>query len=203
MIHHDVEQSSPAWWELHRAIASASSFDRIITPKQGKLSASCDDLIAELIAQKLTNCSMVPEGFVSKPMLNGIAMEGEARRWYEMDRNVDVIRCGFCTTDDGRYGASPDALCDQDGLIEIKCPLPKTHVRYLLDGELPADYRCQVMGELLVTGRAWADFVSYCPPLPPFIVRVVPDDFTKKLAECLEQFWEKYQSALTKIQGKI
>jgi hypothetical protein len=199
VIHHDVEQCSNEWWELHRGRATASSFDKIIQPKKMLLSASVDDLIAELIAQKLTPMSMVPEGFISKPMLNGIAMEPEARSWYAMERGIDVQRVGFCTTDDGRFGASPDALCDQDGLIEIKSPLAKTHVRYLMDGELPSEYRCQVHGELLVTGRAWADFVSYCPPLPPFIVRVVPDDFTKALADCLEKFWTKYEATLKKI----
>ena len=40
---------------------------------------------------------------------------------------------------------------------------------------LPTDYKAQVQGQLWVTGRAWADFMSYCPELPPFLIRVEPD----------------------------
>ncbi len=201
MIHHNVAQLSSEWWELHRGVPTASSFEKIITPKQAKLSASVDDLIAEKIAERLTNCSMVPEGYVSPAMEAGILREPESRSWYAMDSGTDVQRCGFLTTDDGRFGASPDALIDQDGVLEVKNPLAKTHVRWLMDGELPAEHKCQCHGELLVAGREYCMFLSYCPPLPPFKIRVVHDDFTKKLADCLELFWEKYEAAYKRIKG--
>ena len=62
-----------------------------------------------------------------------------------------------------------------DGLLELKCPQEDTHLLYLARGVLPTDYKAQVQGQLWVTGRAWADFMSYCPELPPFLIRVEPD----------------------------
>ena len=62
-----------------------------------------------------------------------------------------------------------------DGLLELKCPREDTHLLYLARGVLPTDYKAQVQGQLWVTGRAWVDFMSYCPELPPFLIRVEPD----------------------------
>jgi YqaJ-like viral recombinase domain len=199
----DCVQGSEIWWDHHRGIATASSFDKIITPKKGTMSAQADDLICELIAQIATKGSIMPVGYVSPAMLNGIQMEPEARNWYEMQYDMDVKQVGICLSDDGRFGASPDALIGvgNEGCLELKCPMMKTQVRYLLDGVLPDEYKVQVHGELLVTGCKWADFVSYCPGLPTFSIRVYPDDFTKKLAECLEKFYDNFLVAKAKILG--
>ncbi len=83
-------------------------------------------------------------------------MEAEAVAWYELQRDVTVQRVGFVLRDNEKVGASPDGLVGEDGGLELKCPLPKTQVARLLDGELPAEYRPQVHGALLVTGRQHA-----------------------------------------------
>ncbi len=195
------EQQSPEWWELHRGVPTAGSFDRIITPKKAQLSAGADDLICELIAQRLTIGSIAPQqGFTSHAIQHGIETEAEARRWYEMDRGLDVQQVGMCMTDDGRFGCSPDGLVNDDGGLELKCPTLKTHVAYLRDGVLPAEYKPQVHGCLIVTGRLWWDFLSYAPGLDPLLVRVTPDEFTEKLRECLELFWASYITVRSKIE---
>lgn len=194
-------QGSPEWFEFHRGIATASQFDKIITPKTGKLSAAADDYIAQKVAEKVGAFSMMPDQLVSKAMLHGIETEPEARNWYSMVRDVDVRQVGFVTTDDGRFGCSPDGMVEEDGTLELKCPQPKTHVSYLLDGVLPSEYAPQVHGQLYVTGRKWVDFVSYAVGFPPLVLRVVPDAYTAKLGEALEAFWKKYQEALAKIEA--
>jgi len=87
---------------------------------------------------------------------------------------VDEI--GFCLDDTGEYGASPDGLVGESGLLEVKCPAPHTHVGYLLGDKLPTKYVPQVMGQLAVTGLDFCDFASYCPGLDIFIVRVQRDE---------------------------
>jgi hypothetical protein len=57
-------------------------------------------------------------------------------------------------------GYSPDGLVGDDGLIEIKAPRAKTHLRTILADEVPAHYMAQCQAGLLVTGRKWIDFVS-------------------------------------------
>ncbi len=199
-------QGSDEWWEYHRGRPTASSFDRIITPKKGDLSSQSEDYIAELVAQRLLpGLKVAPENYISRAMLDGIQLEPEARNWYQLERDIHVEQVGICLTDCGRFGASPDALIPKigggghEGGLELKCPTPKVHVGYLVKGILPDEYRCQVHGELWVTGLPWFDFVSYCPGLPPFIVRVTPDAFTAKMGLVLEQFYKNFETVLARF----
>ena len=53
--------------------------------------------------------------------------------------------------------------------------MAKNHLLYLARGIVPREYALQVQGLLWITGRAWADFMSYYPDLPAFVIRVEPD----------------------------
>ncbi|OUL17295.1 hypothetical protein B0X78_00245 [bacterium AM6] len=50
-------------------------------------------------------------------------------------------------------------------------------------------------GSLIITGRTWWDFMSYCPGYDPLIVRVQPDGFTEKLQGHLDRFLREYHAA--------
>ncbi len=198
----DCIQQSPEWWQARRGIPTASEFSRIITPKKMELSAAADGYICELIGDlhRLTP----PEPFQRAPsraIQNGIDTEPEARNWYSLEHGCDVQQVGFCLMDDGRFGCSPDGLIDAQGGLELKCPEPKTQVEYLLAGTLPDAYKAQVHGSLIVTGRAWWDFMSYCPGLKPFLVRVTQDKYTEALRAALEVFWTRYQELLEKVKA--
>lgn len=195
-----MAQYSPDWWRLRCGYPTASAADRILTPT-GKLSAQARKYVAELIGDR---CCLTPNFFTDRPvtrdMANGSNMEPEARRWYAMERPESRIQqVGFCVDASGRYGCSPDALVDDDGVCELKCPRLSTQVEYLEDGVLPSDYVPQCHMHLIVTGRKWVDFTSYAPGLPGFIVRLVPDSYTEKLRVALEDFHNLYQSAIKRI----
>lgn len=198
----NCEQYSTEWWEARRGIPTASAFDRIITAKTGKLSAGALGYAFELVADL---AQLGPEPWLNEPgyesaaMKRGTQTEHEARRFYEMERDVDVQRVGFCITDAGDAGCSPDGLVGESGGLELKCPLLKTHVGYLYRGGLPDEYKPQVHGSLIVTGREWWDFLSYAPGLPPLLVRVEPDDYTESLRHCLAEF----QQILAEVKAKV
>jgi hypothetical protein len=199
----ECAQISPEWWEARRGIPTASNFSKIMTPKTMKLSSQCEEYIAELIAEQIC---LTPNYFteqgrpITKAMTDGIDNEPEARRFYEMEKNSTVQQVGFITTDDGRFGCSPDGLVGEDGGLELKCPMLKTQVRYYLNGGIPDEYITQVHGSLIVTGRKWWDFLSYCPGSPPVMIRTVPNAYTENLKKCLEQFWTLYQESLDKFR---
>ena len=199
----NVRQGSLEWFVARLGIPTCSNFSRIITPAKGKPSAQADDYIAELIAETMQSDLPGPqalEKYASPAMQYGTDTEPEARRYFEMVTNLDVTEVGFCISDCGRFGGSPDGLIGEDSGLELKCPSGKTHVRYLLDGGLPDEYRPQVMGHLIVSGRPSWWFMSYCIGLPPLLVKVVPDEYTELLRTALEDFHGRYKTALESIR---
>jgi hypothetical protein len=197
------KQGTIEWWEARRGIPTASNFHKLLTAKTLKPSAQADDYICELIADI---CRLAPpdeaELYTSRAMYNGMLVEPQARRWYELMRDCDVTEVGFCVSECGRFGCSPDGLCGEQGGLELKCPTLKTHIGYLLaGGGLPDDYRAQVHGSLIISGREWWDFVSYAPGLQPILVRVEPDDYTIKLRAAMEAFYPRFQDSLRLIQS--
>lgn len=180
----DVEQRSSEWIESRRGIPSASEFNNIVQ-SDGSPSKSRTKYLYRLVGEKLG--ALPEESYTNKAIENGILREVEAREMYSRDVKP-VVQVGFCIHDEG-YGASPDGFVEEDGLIEIKCPVLSTHIEYLIKQKLPTDYVQQVQGQLLVTGRKYNDFLSYYPNLKPLVVRVYRDEkFIALLRKELLQF---------------
>lgn len=191
----DHPQRSPEWFELRRGLPTCSVFDKIVTPSKGEPSSSQDKLINELIAESLCPSMDPGGGYQSADMEIGARTEAEARAFYEFAHAQGPITTpGFCLADCGRFGGSPDALVGEDGGLEIKCPSATTQIAYIRAGTIPNDYRCQIHGYLVVTGRKWWDFLSYHPDLPKFRVRQKRDAFTEKLAAEISAFCDRYNT---------
>ncbi len=211
MIIHDVQQRSDAWMKLRAGIPTASEFDKILTPefkmREGAtLLTYRNQKITERILQR-------PElSFSGGDLEQGTILEDEALPWYQLSYNDPVARVGFVTTDDGKYGCSPDGMRGlpalfRDGKIpsgeieinmrgvegieglEIKCPKSHTHVGYLLGGVLPKDYAAQVHGSMFVTGAKSWKFLSYHRGFPAFLMTVERDEeIQKKIGTALKIF---------------
>lgn len=203
-------QYSPDWWQLRCGLPTASAFDRIITAVKGEPSKAARpyqyELAAEVAGYHLPNFFTERENRPkSYAMANGTNTEPEARRYYEMHREVKVRQVGFCLSDCGRFGCSPDAVIDDSpdgaGGLELKVPEAKTHFGYCFEEKLPDDYRAQVHGQLIVTGWKWVDFMSYVPHVPhnTFLIRVYPDAFTEKLRGVLAEFLDEYDKVLDRL----
>lgn len=195
MIYDTFAQYTAEWWKIRRGVPTASEFHRIITAAKAEFAAGHKSYINDLIGDELDPDYPHLNDGASAAMRRGTQMEPEARGGYEMIVGAKTHTVAFVTTPCGRFGCSPDSLVGDDGVLELKCPLPSTHVGYVLDGGLPAEYRAQCHGHLIVTGREWCDFMSYVPKRDPFIVRVRRDEFTEKLCGCLARFDEAYRAA--------
>lgn len=172
MITYNVEPGSIEWMVARLGLPTASQFDRILTPKTRKPSAGRFKYRAELLAEWLLGQPV--DWGTSNVMERGTELEDEARRFYAMERDVDVETVGFLTREDGKVGGSPDGLVGLDGGLEIKCPMAVQHVCYLLGEEF--NHTGQVQGYMYLTGRPWWDILSYNPDLPPVIRRVERDE---------------------------
>ena len=203
MITLDLEQGSTEWMMARLGIPTASRFDRLLTKKTRKPSVGQNPYRAELVAEYLMGQPL--DWGTSAWMERGTELEDEARRWYEMDRGVNVAQVGLVLRDDGRVGCSPDGLVGEDGGLEIKCPAAVQHVKYLLGiVDLAETHTGQVQGAMYLTGRKWWDVLSYNPALPAVQVRVaVDEEYQAALVAVLEPFvelveadklkWEEYR----------
>ena len=196
MIILDVEQGSPEWLRA-RCVPTGSNFDKIMT---GGLKASTQ---AEVYQNKLVGewYTGEPEQmFVNDAMARGTELEPLGRSSYEFVTGNDVEEVGFVYMDERRLaGCSPDGLCGDKG-VEIKCPLPSTHISYLLSGGLPAKYLGQVQGSMFITGLKQWDFTSYCPGFPPLIITV---DADPKWQEAFKPLLEKFIDGMLAKREKI
>ena len=198
MIIIDCIQGSELWLKIRTGIPCSSNFDRIITTK-GESSTQRQKYLYQLAGERLTGMPM--ETYTNGNMERGKELEASARAAYEFITDNEVKQVGFCLNSEERnYGCSPDGLIGDDGGIEIKCPTLPVAVEYLDKGILPTAYFQQVQGCMLITGRAWWDFVSYHPSLPLLIMRTVRDvKFTDELRVQLHIF----QQELTDLTKKI
>ena len=173
--HADLIQGSDEWLAARRGILTASEMKLIITPTLKPASNDKERAhLFELLAQRITG--HVEPSYISDDMLRGQEDEIEARALYA-EHYAPVQEMGFITNNTWGFtiGYSPDAMVADDGLIEIKSRRQKYQVETILSGTMPADYLIQVQTGMLVTGRAWCDFISYSGGLPMAVIRVAAD----------------------------
>jgi hypothetical protein len=172
----ECPQGSQEWIRARLGIPTASCADKILTPAKLALSSQRHDYLYGLVAEWATG-EPVDDFMGTYWTDRGQELEPEARDFYEFETGRTTQAVGFVYRDEARMvGCSPDWLVGDDGLGELKCPKAGTHIKHLLGGEVPKGYVPQTQFALWVTGRAWIDFMSYHPNLPPFIARVEPDE---------------------------
>ena len=154
--------------------AAASNLPPIYSPADNDTSKA---LILALAAERITE--HVEDTYITFDMGRGIDSEPYARDLYaEHCTKEQVTEVGFMVREfDGfKIGYSPDGLVGDDGLIEIKAPRQKGHMSTVVSEEaVPAHHMAQLQTGLLVTGRKWIDFISYCGGMHLWPVRVTPD----------------------------
>ena len=191
-----LDQGSDEWLAARRGMLTASQADSIITAT-GKIAAN-EKLrahVLEIAAQRISGHT--EPSYVSDDMLRGWEDEIAARALYA-DNYAPVREVGFVVNDDLGFeiGCSPDGLINGDGMIEIKSRAQRFQVQTIMTGEVPAQWMPQIQFGLLVTGRKWADYVSYCAGLPMVAIRVLPDD---QWQENLRRAAKDFEAAVERV----
>lgn len=175
----DCQQNSLQWLVARAGLVTASEIDALVSPTfEVRKGLGVNTYLAQKVAEKWLS-GPIP-GHMDLTMELGHILENEAIPAYEFDYNQKIQKVGLITDDASRYGCSPDGLIGEDGGIEIKCPEPKAHVKYLLENKLPVDYMTQVHFSLYVTGRKWWRFMSYRRGFPTLLLTIERDE---KIAE--------------------
>lgn len=199
----NCKQASTEWTLARAGVVTASEADALFT---SKMEPRTGEGVNSYLYRKACERIMGPpvETGGSMPMEQGNVIEKIARPWYEFRYGVTVETVGFCTTDDGKVGCSPDGLIGELCGLEIKCPTPPTHCRYLLEQRVPLDYIPQVHLSMFVTGRPEWVFVSYSPFLPALVVHVLRDDAIQNtIRETLAKFVPQIDEAEAKIRAMM
>lgn len=196
-----VEQGTEAWREARNSVITGTRLKAV-------LGTSPKSLLYELVAEQLAPAK---ETEASEAMERGSELESDALALYEMEKGYTTETVGFVLHDEYDWlGVSPDALVKEKkayrGAVEIKCPDTKTHIKYLIEGKIPTEYRAQVLQYFLVCETLeWLDFVSYdprisLPELQLSIVRVTREEIADELEVAMAKLlsfrtkWEELTS---------
>lgn len=166
MITHNMAQGSQEWFAVRLGKFTASHFADLMS---GKTTKGYEKAIYRVVYERLTG--EMPDDFKSGYMDRGNELEAAGLELYSDLKFYNVQRVGFVERDEWT-GCSPDGLIGTDGMIQVKAPAYNTMINYLVKREIPTEYRWQMQGEMMITGRKWSDFMAYHPKLRPVITRL-------------------------------
>ena len=201
MILHEIDQHSEAWHQIRCGRITGTRFASLM---MGESTKGYKDLVTNIACEIITG--KAEESYSNAIMEYGLETEPLARAEYEHIFECEVKQVGFISPDeDNKYsewiGISPDGILPIDqpyyGLLEIKCPLMKTHLGYIEDNRLPNEYKYQVQGQLFTTGFQHCDFMSFVPNMKPFLIRVYPDE------KLFKEFEKRLDILIIQVQSKL
>lgn len=201
MIIVNCSQGSAEWLQARSGAITASRVSEAISVLQRKSGSknpgdpteASDKYAYEIAFERISG---VPYGAPIKAwtLERGHELEFKARMAYEARTRNLASESGVILTDDRLFGYSSDGLVDDDGLIEIKCPVDTVKIMAMLMTHDVSEYMHQIQTGLWITGRKWLDFIQYVPALESvgkdlFYKRVQRDDnFIDEMVEKLVAF---------------
>jgi hypothetical protein len=175
---HPVEQNSEEWLQLRTGRIGGSSIGKIMANYGKVFGQPAKDLAVKIALEQITG-NRTENGYSNAHMERGHEQEPVARMLYEETYFCDVFPGGYFSSGD-MVGVSPDGLVYDDGLIEIKSVIDTVHFSTIKRGRFDPSYQWQLYFNLMVTGREWIDFVSFCSDFPEgkklFVDRVTKNE---------------------------
>lgn len=182
IYHWKIEQGTAEWDEIRLGKLTGSDFHLFLGKQQEKK----DEKLAEKATERVLG-DTDRESFTTKAMERGHILEPEARRLYQALTDAEVKEVGFVTLN-SYVGCSPDGIVENNGIIEIKCPMAKNFLLWRNKQYIKPEYRTQIQFNLYVTNRDWCDFFVYHPRLGYYMVRVEKDlEYQERIKETIDE----------------
>lgn len=166
----ECEQRSEEWRQARLGkVCGSKASDMLAVRSDKKPAAGRQNLLTQLVLERITGRSH--EGsYQSKYMEQGTEREADAAGHYEALTGRLLFPVGFLQHPTLAAGVSLDGyvgeLAEPEGIVEIKCPIPATHLEYVKTGKVPGDYLKQIMHALWISGAKWCDWLSFNPDFP-------------------------------------
>lgn len=161
---HDVDQNLDEWFDLRVGHLTGSAVKTIMANYGKAFGDPAKKYAVKLAREMVTGKRSVNESFSNEHTERGHQQEPIARALYEDEKFCTVTNGGYFAGD--RVGCSPDGLVGDNGMIEIKSVLDHVHYANIKRGGVDPAYKWQVYFNLMLSGRDWIDFVSYCADFP-------------------------------------
>lgn len=207
-IYKELEQGTQDWLKVRKWVITGTKLKWVLWwPK----------------AQLTEYYTLLAEKYIEEESLNSYEI---IERWHELEPIAkakyesitwNIVEEVWFIVKDDRHWLSPDGIVlDEDsGLytwsVEIKCPMWKNYVKYLLEDKIPDEYRWQVVNYFMVMeDLEWLDFIIYNPDVSSeikdiHIIRVTRNDLIEdinKAEEKLKTFRKKWEELEDKLKIK-
>lgn len=161
----DMVQGSADWLAARAGSLGASQVADALARTKTGWGASRATVRSQLVRERITG--KPTETFCSAAMQRGKELEPQARAMYAFQTGYEVTEVALVKHPriEGSH-CSPDGLCDDNGLVEIKCCGDARH-HEMLSGAEPEDrYVKQALWQMACTGRRWVDLAYFNPDWP-------------------------------------
>ena len=194
-------QRSEGWHRARLGLPTASNASKIIAPT-GKRSTQARKFLHQLAWERVAGVPGAEDISAIPHIRDGLEREDAAADAFAEAFGFTLQEVGLCTTDDGKFGASPDRLIiGKDEIVEIKCPKPTTQIGYLLDGAEDA-YKAQIAGHFLVGEWDNVHFWSYHPDAPAYHAVFDYQSFAP-FVRLLRDYVAEFTAALDEAERKL
>jgi len=193
------------WYLLRKEMLTASNFGVVC---KMRATTSCAMTVKNILYPSFSDTAAIKYGR---------EMEEIARKEVAAKLKKEIKKCGlFIDRENPFLGASPDGIIDEDGLIEIKCPLSAenltaeeaiktvSNLTTIFDKKDENKMRCthkyfyQIQGQLNITRRDYCLFVLWTPKSIKKIYVQRDNDFWKnRMLPILTRFY--YECMLPEI----
>ena len=156
---HSFAQGSPEWYQIRIGKVTGSTLKRVVASKWIEYS---DEIAGEILTGYREESD-----YENEDMIRGKELEPLAIDLYESMTMHKTQRIGFIEHDYiQNFGISPDRYIPYGGIVEVKCPRPKGHIKTIRTNKVPAEYWWQCIAAFVIDDSIqFVDFVSYCPEI--------------------------------------
>lgn len=200
----EIEQGTIEWHRMRAGVITASKVHDIIKKgrAKGSYSAARQVYMNELIAQVCTG--LLPDELTAKQVMWGKDNEPKALALYDPFEEKNIHQIAFIYGMDMRCGVSPDALVNDNGGLEIKCPWTTSqYIDQLLGGDPKPEYLTQMQYSMWLTKREYWDFANYDPRMKKNNINIATHEPDLKLFEVFDNEIPKFIEDMDKKLASI
>lgn len=209
-IYKELEQGTQEWLKVRKWVITGTKLKWVLWWPKAQLTEQYT-LLAEMYVEeeKLNSYEVIERWHELEPIAKA---KYESITWNKVEEVWFIVK-----DNEDWHGLSPDwiVLDEDSGLytwsVEIKCPMWKNYVKYLLEDKIPDEYKDQVTNYFMVMeDLEWLDFIIYNPDVSSeikdiHIIRVTRNDLIEdinKAEEKLKTFRKKWEALEDKLKIK-